>query len=155
VSLFWKHDEGSDRQGLGEQADSEFSLTRYAPMARLLSHDDVEFLKTQPGYTPEIGRRFVQQRRQMLRLYLRQLTADFERLHERARVIAASLPADESALVASLMRQQLRFWYEMTALRLSLSLAWTGIRSVVVSGLVNAVAAMQAEVSRMSAPSLA
>ena len=91
----------------------------------------------------------------MLRLYLQQLTADFKRLHRRARVIAASLPADQSELVRSLMRQQVRFWYEMAALRLSLSLAWTGLGSVDVSGLVNAVAGMQAEITRLSAPSAA
>ena len=50
------------------------------------------------------------------------------------------------------MRQQIRFWYEITTIRLSLSLAWTGLRAADVSGLVNAVAAMQAKINRMSAP---
>jgi hypothetical protein len=135
-----------------EEGESEFSLSRYAPMARLLSEEDVEFLRAQPGYTRAIERKFLSGRRQTLRLYLRQLNADFERLHARARVIAASLPAAESALLGSLMRQQIRFWYEITTIRLSLSLAWTGLRAADVSGLVNAVAAMQAKINRMSAP---
>jgi len=141
-------------EGDGE-GGGEFSLSRYAPMARLLSEEDVEFVRAQPGYTPAIERKFLRERRQVLRLYLRQLAADFERLHVRARVVAASLPAAESALVGSLIRQQVRFWYEMTAIRVRLSLAWTGLGSVDVSGLFHAVGAMQAEIDRMSAPALA
>jgi hypothetical protein len=137
-----------------EIEDQEFSLDRYEPMARLLSEEDLHFVKAQAGYTPEIGRKFSRERRRIFRLYLVELSQDFQRLHAHARVIAASLPAENASLVGTLMHQQLRFRYQMVALDLKLRFAWAGL-SVDVSGLVNAVAAMQAQVSRISAPSAA
>lgn len=139
--------------GLESKDHGEFSLARYEPMARLFSEEDLRFLEAQPGYTPDIGRKFRRERRRIFRSYLRELSAEFNRLHERARAIAASLPAEHSALVGSLIRLQCRFWYEMAVLNLSVSLGWTGMADV--QGLVNAVASMQAEVSRLSAPALA
>jgi len=132
----------------------EFSLDRYEPMARLLSEEDLHFIKAQAGYTPEIGKKFNRERRRIFRLYLQELSQDFQRLHAHARVIAASLPEENASLVGKLMHQQLRFRYQMVALDLKVRFAWTGL-SIDVSGLVNAVAAMHAEVSRISAPSTA
>jgi len=146
-STAWEELDGGDR--------SEFSLARYEPMARLFSEEDLRFVEAQPGYTPEMGREFRRERRRIFRSYLRELAGDFNRLHTRARAIAASLPAEHSALVGSLMRLQCRFWYEMAVLRLSLSLGWMGMRTIHVGGLVHAVVSMQAEVSRLSAPALA
>jgi hypothetical protein len=86
-------------------------------------------------------------------LYLRDLAQDFHRLHAHARAVVASLPADSSPLVGMLIRQQFRFWYEMAAIDMRLSLSWTGLGSVNASELIQALATMQAEVSRLSAPS--
>ena len=141
-----------DVEGGLEIAHQEFSLDRYEPMARLLSEEDLRFVKAQRGYTPEIGKMFSRERRRLFRLYLKDLSQDFRLLHRRARVIAASLPVESAALVGKLMKQQLRFRYEMLALQLKLSFAFG---SADVSGLVNTVAAMQAEVSRLSGPSIA
>src|ERR1051326_5337721 len=62
-----------------------FSLPRYDVMSRLLSGDDLEFLKSQPGYRPKIGARFARDRKKIFRMYLQALAVDFHQLHARAR----------------------------------------------------------------------
>ena len=132
------------------QAEMEFSLARYEPMARLMSDEDLSFLKAQPGYRPEMGRKFSRERRRIFRLYLQELACDFHRLHARARVIAAGLAAEHAPVVGMLLRQQCRFWCEMAAIEMQLSL---GFGAVDARGLVEAIATMQMEVSRLAAPS--
>jgi hypothetical protein len=128
----------------------EFSLARYEPMTRLMDEGDLLFLKSQPGFRPELAKKFTQERRRIFRLYLQELAQDFHRLHAQARAMVASLPAEHSRLVGMLVRQQVRFWYEMTAIEMRLSLNWvgTGTRSLNARGLINALATMHAEISR-------
>jgi hypothetical protein len=126
----------------------EFSLDRYEPMTRLMNEGDLLFLKSQPGFRPELGKKFSQERRRIFRLYLKELARDFHRMHARARVMAASLPADHSPLVGMLIRQQARFWYEITAIELRLSLNWMGSTSLNARGLIDALATMHTEINR-------
>jgi hypothetical protein len=126
----------------------EFSLARYEPMTRLMDEGDLLFLKSQPGFRPELARKFTQERRRIFRLYLQELARDFHQLHAQARAMVASLPADHSHLVGMLMRQQLRFWYEISAIELSLSLNWVGSHSLNARGLIDALATMHMEINR-------
>jgi hypothetical protein len=126
----------------------EFAHDRYEPMARLLSDQDLRFLRAQPGFRPELGRKFTRERRRIFRLYLQELAQDFHRLHAHARAVVGSLPADHSPLVGMLLRQQLRFWFEMTAIEARLSFGLTGAGSVHARRLVDAIATMHAEISR-------
>ena len=139
--------EGSTEDGL-EVEQAEFSRARYEPMARLMSDEDLVFLKSQPGFRPEIGKKFIRERRRIFRLYLQELARDFHRLHAHAREIVANLPADHAPLLGMLMRQQVRFWYELTAVELRLSLDLLGAGSFDARGLVDAVANMHMEISR-------
>jgi hypothetical protein len=148
----WNYRSSKVEAELPINAEVEFSLSRYEPMARLLSDEDFDFIQSQPGFRPEIGRKFRRERRRVFRLYLQELAGDFHRLHARARAAVATLPAEHSALVGILMRSQLRFWYEITALELRLSLSWAG-SSVDARGLVEAIGAMHVEVNRLAAPS--
>src|SRR5579863_76704 len=58
----------------------ELSVERYRPMMRLLDGGDVEFLRTQPGFTPMMVTRLRIQRCKIFRGYLRSLTGDFNRV---------------------------------------------------------------------------
>lgn len=131
---------------------ADFSMARYEPMTRLMSDEDLLFLESQPGFRPEIGKRFVRERRRVFRLYLKELKRDFKRLHAYAREMVASMPADHAPLVGLLIRQQARFWYEMTAVELRLSLDWMGSGAIDPSRLVNAIGSMHAEIGRLAAP---
>lgn len=126
----------------------EFSVDRYEPMARLMNGEDLLFLKSQPGFRPELGKKFCQERRRIFRLYLQELAADFHRLHAHARLMVASMPADHSPLVGMLIRQQARFWYEMAAIELRLSLHWMEAGSIHARSLIDAVASMHLEINR-------
>jgi hypothetical protein len=144
-----------DPEFLDDKIEGEFSLARYEPMARLMGDEDLSFLKTIPGYTPEIGRKFSRERRRIFRLYLRELAKDFSRLHAQARVVVASLSAENSPLVGMLLRQQVRFWYEMAAVEMRLSLSWAGIPCLDARGLIDTLQNMQMDISRLAAPSAA
>jgi len=119
-------------------------------MARLMSDEDLRFLKAQPGFRPEMGRKFSRDRRRVFRLYLQELARDFHRLHAHARVVVASLPAEDAPLVGMLIRQQLRFWYEIGAIELRLSLDLVGTRSLDARGLVDALASMHSDIGRLA-----
>jgi hypothetical protein len=151
----WSYKHSGRRESFAVQDDAEFSIARYEPMGRLLCNEDLEFLQAQPGYTKEIGREFSRERRRIFRRYLRELAGDFHRLHAHARVAVAGLSAEDSPLVGMLLRQQMRFWYEMAAVELRLSLSWAGMGSLDARGLIEALATMQAEIGRLAAPSMA
>ena len=56
----------------------EVRAEKYRPMVRLLSNEDLEFLRSQAGYTPEMGRRLRKERRRVMRSYLSALKCDFD-----------------------------------------------------------------------------
>src|ERR1035441_9415893 len=58
----------------------DLSTDRYRPMMRLLDSRDIEFLRSQAGYTPEMESKMRAQRCQIYRGYLRCLETDFQRL---------------------------------------------------------------------------
>src|SRR5262249_23369172 len=126
-----------------------FNLARYEPMQRLLASEDMEFLASQPGYRPEIGRRFLKNRRRVFRMYLSELANDFHRIHAAARAMVAESPAEGANLVATLMRQQIVFWSSLLVVELKLIVP--GTPRIDVSGLVAAVEAMRMDVSRAAA----
>jgi hypothetical protein len=129
-------------------------MARYEPMARLLSDEDLDFLKAQPGFRPEVGKKFMRDRRRIFRLYLQELAKDFHRLHRQTRELVAALPEEHSALVGVLLRSQARFWYEMAALEMKLSFYWVA-SPVDGRALVEAISSMHAEINRLSAPTAA
>lgn len=131
----------------------EFSCARYEPMARLMNDADLLFLKSQPGFRPEIAKKFTRDRRRIFRLYLQELALDFHRLHAHAREVVAGLPAENSELVGMLIRQKFRFWYEITALEVRLSLNISAALNA--RALIDVLATMHAEISRVAVPSAA
>lgn len=127
----------------------EFSPARYEPMVHLLDDRELTYLESQPGFLPQMGKKFRHERRRIFRLYLRELASDFRHLHQRARIVAARLPAEHSPLLRILFRQHLRFRYEMFAIEMKLRF---GIGSIQVRGLIDVLANMQAEIGRAAAP---
>jgi len=151
----WGNKSSMDPEVLDDKIEVEFSLARYEPMARLMGDEDLTFLKTIPGYTPEIGRKFSRERRRIFRRYLRELAQDFSRLHAQARAVVAGLSEENSPLVGMLVRQQLRFWYEMGAVEMRLALSWAGVPCLDARGLIDALQNMHTDISRLTAPSAA
>ncbi|HEX5431162.1 MAG TPA: hypothetical protein VFW83_04300 [Bryobacteraceae bacterium] len=142
-----------------EDADAagDFTLERYAPMARLLSGEDLEFLRERRECAPHLAARWERARKRIFRMYLRDLAADFQCLHARARALAAESPEEYSDLVSVLMRQQLVFWRALAGIELHLAVRsfgikpGFGIRPADLTGLTGAIEALRAEIARSTA----
>ena len=78
---------GGQRHSLPVSAEwiNDLSTEHYRPMFRLLDSADIEFLRSQPGYSREMETKLRQQRVQVFRGYLRCLQNDFNRVCWRLR----------------------------------------------------------------------
>lgn len=90
-----------------------FSPALYEPMLRLLDPEEFAFIRSQRGYTPEIGRTFRRQRYQVLRLYLKSLDNDFRLLDHAAHVLLVHSTVDRSELARALAKQRFVFYRRM------------------------------------------
>src|ERR1700681_2738023 len=129
-----------------------FSMDRYQPMGRLLGDEDLLFLKTQPGYRPEIGARWKRERLQIFRFYLNELKSDFRYLHAQARDLVANSAADSAGLVDTLMKQQMAFFRVTTALECRLVLQRVGLGKADVAPLMQLIDAMRADLAQRTSP---
>jgi hypothetical protein len=114
----------------------DLSLERYRPMLRLLDGSDIEFLKAQPGFTPEMATRLLAQRIQIFRGYLRALEADFNRVCAALKLVMLHSKRDRADLAQVLVRQQIHFACGVWAVQMRLFLYRWGLCGVDVSGLV-------------------
>ena len=129
-----------------------FSMDRYEPMGRLLGNEDLLFLKSQPGYRPDIGARWERERRQIFRFYLNELKSDFRHLHSQARELVANSDADSAGLVETLMKQQMAFFRVTTALECRLVLQRVGLGKADVAPLMQLIDAMRADLAQRTSP---
>jgi hypothetical protein len=145
---------------LSSQPDSEvavdqclvLSLEKYRPMERLLQEDDFRFLAAQPGFSPQLGRRFRTERRRIFRSYLRNLRRDFSRLSSAFRILIVHSVEDRGDLAKSLMRMRVMFALGMLAVEGRLLMHAAGMGAINVSGLVASLDTMQAQMRLMLTP---
>lgn len=119
-----------------------FTTEQYRPMERLLSQDDIEFLRSQPGYAPEVERAFRKERRIVFRAYLRLLARDFDRFHLALRTLLRDAAEDHPDLAKALVQQKAMFIAGLWLAQVRLSLHALGVGSVDVRGLVSALDTM-------------
>jgi hypothetical protein len=102
---------------------------RYAPMLRLLSEDDYEYLRSQPGFDPKVCRRLRRERCRLFREYLRSMRREFNGIQRALKVLAINSPIDETPLLMSLLSQQWQFSVLLSRVELRLVLfqfGWSG-----------------------------
>ena len=128
------------------------SLDKYKPMERLLQEDDFRFLAAQPGYSPQLGRRFRTERRRIFRGYLRNLKRDFGRVSFAFQLLIVHSAEDRGDLASMLIRQRLLFALGMLAVEGRLLLHAAGIGTVEVSGLIRSLEAMQFQMRQLLTP---
>jgi hypothetical protein len=124
---------------------NDLSTEQYRPMLRLLDSADIEFLRSQPGYSREMESKLRQQRCQVFRGYLRCLNSDFQRVCMALKVLMAQSEQDRPDLAGILMHQQLLFATGMLSIHGRLLLYRWGICRVDVSGMVRIFDRMRAE----------
>lgn len=127
----------------GPKPAAEVDLSRYQSLSRLTSADDLEFLRSRPGYKRAAGTRFLRERRRILRLYLRELALDFSSLHAAARRLLLDAPEEHADLVAVLLRQRAAFYLRLSGIEVRLFLASFGTRMPDVGHLVAGLANLQ------------
>jgi len=114
----------------------ELSIERYRPMMRLLDGADLEFLRSQPGFTPRMATKLRVQRCQIFRGYLRCLNGDFQRVCAAIKILMLQSRQDRPDLAGLLVQQQMRFACEMGLVYFRLVLYRWGVCGVDVTGLV-------------------
>jgi hypothetical protein len=141
-----RYREGAPPEALSDDS-SPLSLRRYSVLTRLAGDEDERFLRTLPGFKEEMLSRLRSERRVILRMYLRELTADFRRLHRAARLMVAAAPQEHADLVGVLMRQQITFWRCLAGIESRLALKPLGLPRVDTSRLLQVVEALRAAVA--------
>jgi hypothetical protein len=132
-----------------------FSLENYAPMQRLLDSGDVEFLSSQPGYRPEIGKRLMAERRKIFRGYLRLLILDFSQLIGLGKLMVVYAAGDRAELARALWRHQISFHFAVFAVQCKLALHPLGWSVPDVRKLVQALETMRDQIQAMASQRIA
>jgi hypothetical protein len=141
----------ASRQSLPLTADwiDELSMERYRPMMRLLEGHDIEFLKSQPGFTPRMGRQLRQQRCQIFRGYLRCLNADFAKVCAALKLLMLQSREDRPDLAGILIHQQFKFTLGVATIQFRVFLYRFGICGADVSSLIRTFDSMRIELRRL------
>jgi hypothetical protein len=127
----------------------ELSVDRYRPMMRLLDERDLEFLRSQPGFTPRMAARLRARRCHVFRGYLRHLSADFRRVCTAVKVLMLQSKRDRPDLAATLVRQQAMFAFGMAMVQVRLFLYRWDLCTVDVRALVNTFDVVRLELRNM------
>lgn len=121
----------------------QFSTERYAPLASLLSNDEYQFLRRQPGFTPAVGRRFRAERRAICRQYLMLLRDDFSAIYTELSKILLYSKQDRPELARVLFEQRIRFAGGLIAAEIGLRLDVVRVDDLRFDFLVSPVAELQ------------
>lgn len=148
--LLWKLASPARIRGVDPEWLENFSTASYRPMERLLSEEDVEFLRAQRGFEPGMDKALRAGRRKLFRAYLRSLALDFNRLHLALRLALLDAPADQPELGLILIKQKIVFYAALAAVHARLLLHTLGIGTVDVRGLVATLEQMRAELRRLA-----
>lgn len=128
----------------------ELSAERYRPMMRLLDGSDIVFLRSQPGFTPQLETALRNERCQLFRGYLRLLEADFRRVSMVLKLVMLQSRYDRPDLASTLLRQQAMFALGVTLVKIRLAFFQLGLGAVDVSVLVKTFDAMRLELRSLT-----
>jgi hypothetical protein len=113
----------------------DLSADRYRPMMRLLDSRDIEFLRSQAGFTPKMESRMRAQRCQIYRGYLQCLNMDFQRVCTALKLVLVQSEQDRPDLSSILLHNQILFATGLLAVHFRLMLYGWGICTVDADGL--------------------
>jgi len=130
------------------------SPEKYRPMERLLQSDDFCFLASQPGYSPQLGRRFRTERRRVFRAYFRGLKRDFAQVSLTFQTLIVHSAEDRGDLAAKLVQQRMMFAFGVLAVEGRLLLHAAGVNTVAIDvrSMVDSLEQMQAQMSLLLTP---
>jgi hypothetical protein len=106
---------------------SEFDFSRYSTLPKLFSPEDFDFLRSQPGYQPELGSRLRSERLKIAEGYLRELERDIRMLLALATRACAHATSPEEDISGFLLKQEIAFIFSLARIRIQLSLMKAGL----------------------------
>jgi len=128
----------------------ELSIEHYRPMMHLLDAGDVEFLRSQPGFTPAMAAQLRIERCQVFRGYLRCLRHRFSTRNARAvKLLMLHSRYDRPDLAGVLVQQQVMFECGMALVGFRLFFYRFGLCGVDVTDLVKNFDLMRRELKRL------
>jgi hypothetical protein len=127
----------------------ELSLDRYRPMMRLLDSADIEFLRSQAGYTRKMESQLRAQRCQIFRGYLQCLNTDFKRVCMALKLLLVQSEQDRPELSTVLVHHQIMFTSGLISVYFRLFLYRWGICAVDVTHLVQIFDVMRLELRNL------
>jgi hypothetical protein len=127
----------------------ELSTDRYRPMMRLLDSREIEFLRSQRGFTSKMETRLRAQRCQIFRGYLRCLETDFQRVCTALKLVLVHSHQDRPDLSAILVHHQIMFATGLLSVHFRLFLYRWGVCTVEVESLVKIFDVMRLELRNM------
>lgn len=122
------------------------SIDRYRPMLRLLGDDDLDFVAANRGLRRVLRAR----RRELFRSYLRCLARDYALVLAGIRMVMVQSGVDRPDLTRALVRNRVLFAVTMYKVELRLVLHAAGIGRVDISGLVDTLEALRAQLRVLS-----
>jgi hypothetical protein len=117
-------------------------LSRYRPMLRLLSNEDLEYPQAAVPVAGDIAARLRQRHVELFKAYLRALRADFDLLQDTGHELIAAGAASET-LPEALLRAKIEFSRAMWSIRFRLIAFQLGLTGVDARPLLSAVAQAQ------------
>jgi hypothetical protein len=127
----------------------ELSTDRYRPMMRLLDSSEIEFLRSQGGFTTKKESKLRAQRCQIFRGYLRCLEVDFQRVCTALKLVLVQSEQDRPDLSAILVHHQIMFATGLLVVHFRLFLYRWGICTVDVDSLVQIFDVMRIELRNL------
>jgi|GEM_PF-1961574 len=122
-----------------------FRADRYAPVLRLLSQRELDYVATLPGTSRRFRAEFRRRRVNMMRAYLKEMAADFDRLQAIGQLMVTAGEAGRE-LREALFRERIRFTAGLWSIRLQMAGFRFGLSSVDASVLVGSIDELSAAV---------
>jgi len=135
-------------QVLAQRSSPVAVANRYRPMVRLLSEEDAALVSADKA----LAKKLRAQRRDIFRSYLNCLTKDYARLLHGVRMAMVRSGEDRPDLARALAKNKILFTLALCRIEYRLLLHQAGLGTVDVSGLVDAIDALRAQVSFLNPP---
>ena len=137
--------------GFPDDSDELFSQARYRTMDRLLSEEDQNFLRSQPGWNRRKEKNFRKARMRILRAYVHQLATDFNKICRAIKSLIVTSKVDRPDLAGLLMKQRFLFAVRMISVEFKLTLYGFGWKSVDVQDVMRTLETMRSHVQSFAA----
>ncbi len=129
---------------------AELSPDRYQPLLRLLAQGEMDFLRSQPGFTRQMLGAIRRHRAGVIRAHLGEMCEDFSRICAALKLMMVQSGTDRPDLAITLLRAQAAFTRGMLMVHARLWLYQVGLGSVDISAVMNLFGSLSLELKSVA-----